>query len=177
MMATLVDLRQMLTDIFGLAVSFSETKDGELIVIVKPEGIHNIMKLLRDNQDCRFDYLRCLCGADYPESIDIIYHLHSRKTGGNVVVKTKLAKKTPVVKSVTDLWAGADWHERETAELLGVVFEGHPDPRKLLTKDDFNDFPLRKDFKLPGVVRARTGNGKPKKEKGKTGTTGTGKRK
>lgn len=147
-MATLVDLRQMLTDIFGLAISFTETKGGELTVTVKPEEVHGIMKLLRDNQDCRFDYLRCLCGVDHPDSIVVVYHLRSRSTGSNVVVKTKLMKKNPAVKSVTDLWAGADWHERETAELFGVVFEGHPDPRKLLTKDGFEKYPLRKDFLL-----------------------------
>jgi NADH:ubiquinone oxidoreductase subunit C len=147
MMAGLADLRQILTDIFGLAISFSETKDDELTVMVKPEGIHGIMKLLRDNQDCRFDYLRCLCGVDYPDSVEVVYHLRSRKTGGSVVVKTRLAKKNPAVASVTDLWAGADWHERETAELFGVTFEGHPDPRKLLLQDGYEKHPLRKDFK------------------------------
>ncbi len=146
-MTPLTELRQVLTDIFGLAISFEETKEGELIVIVKPEGIHGMMKLLRDNQDCRFDYLRCLTGVDYPDHIEIVYHLHSRSTGVCVVIKTSLNKKNAVVSSVTDVWAGADWHERETAELFGVTFEGHPDPRKLLLQDDYDKYPLRKDFK------------------------------
>ncbi|MFA5866783.1 MAG: NADH-quinone oxidoreductase subunit C [Actinomycetota bacterium] len=146
-MTPLADLRQILTDIFGLAISFEESKDGELIVIVKPEGIHGMMKLLRDNQDCRFDFLRCLSGVDYPDYVEIAYHLRSRSTSNNAVVKTKVAKKNPVVMSVTDLWAGADWHERETAELFGVTFEGHPDPRKLLLPDGYDKYPLRKDFK------------------------------
>lgn len=144
----LVDLREYLTDIFGLAISFSEAKDGELTVSVKPEGLHGIMKLLKENQDLRFDFLRCLCGVDYPDNIDIVYHLRSGRTGNDVVVKTKLMKTNLTVKSVTDLWAGADWHERETAELLGVTFDGHPDPRRLLTADDFEGYPLRKDFKI-----------------------------
>jgi NADH-quinone oxidoreductase subunit C len=146
----LVDLRQVLTDIFGLAISFGETKDGELTVSVKPAGLHGLMKLLKENQDCRFDYLRCLCGVDYPNHIEIVYHLRSGRSGNNAEVRTELPKSDPTVRSVTDLWAGADWHERETAELLGVVFEGHPDPRHLLLKDGFEGFPLRKDFKTNG---------------------------
>jgi NADH-quinone oxidoreductase subunit C len=146
----IVDLREYLTEIFGLAISFGEAKDGELIVMVKPQGLHGMMKLLKENQDLRFEYLRCLCGVDYPDGVEIVYHLRSGRTGNNVSVKTRLPKDSPSVKSVTDLWAGADWHERETAELLGVVFEGHPDPRRLLTPDDFEGYPLRKDFKANG---------------------------
>jgi NADH-quinone oxidoreductase subunit C len=146
----IVDLRQVLTDIFGLAISFSETKDGELMITVKPTGLHGIMKFLKENQDCRFDYLRCLCGVDYPESVDVVYHLRSGRTGNDAVVKTSLKKPAPSVKSVTDLWAGADWYERETAELFGVVFEDHPDPRHLLLEDGYEEFPLRKDFKANG---------------------------
>jgi NADH-quinone oxidoreductase subunit C len=150
MKTVIVDLREVLTDIFGLAVTFNETKDGELAITVKPEGLHGLMKVLKQNQDCRFDYLRCLCAVDYPDCIEVVYHLRSGRTANNAVVKTKLPRTDPSVKSVTDLWAGANWHERETGELFGISFTGHPDPRHLLLPDGFEGHPLRKDFKANG---------------------------
>jgi NADH-quinone oxidoreductase subunit C len=143
-----MDMRKSLTDTFGQDVAFSEAKDGDLIVTVKPELVTDVLTYLRKYKKSPFDYLRCLSGVDYRTGVAIVYHLRSIKTGASVVVKTTPMKKNLNIASVTGLWTGADWHERETAELFGVVFEGHPDPRKLLLKDDFEGYPLRKDFEL-----------------------------
>lgn len=120
----------------------------EIRATLKPEAVGAAMKFLRDDKECRFDYIRCLCGVDYPDCVTIVYHLFSTKHRQKITVYTRLPKDDAKVASVTDVWAGADWHERETAEMFGVVFEGHPDPRKLLLADDNDAHPLRKDFKL-----------------------------
>lgn len=119
-----------------------------MTISYKPESAAGVMKLLRDHKDCRFDYIRCLSGVDYPDFVRIVYHLFSTKKKVNIIVYTDVPKENPLLASVTGLWAGADWHEREAAEMFGVVFEGHPDPRKLLLADDNDAHPLRKDFKL-----------------------------
>lgn len=125
------------------------TAAGEdLSLTVKPASITDTMKFLRDDKDNRFDFLSCLCGVDYPETVTVVYHLFSTKHRQKATVKADVPKNDARIASVTGLWIGADWHERETAEMFGITFEGHPDPRKLLLADDNNDHPLRKDFKL-----------------------------
>lgn len=132
----------------GRGVVGIKTVDDEIRVTLSPEVVGDAMKFMRDDKECRFDYMRCLCGVDYPDHVTVVYHLFSTKHRQKITVYTQLPKDNPTVASVTRLWAGADWHERETAEMFGVVFEGHPDPRKLLLMDCNDDHPLRKDFKL-----------------------------
>ncbi|MFH1736356.1 MAG: NADH-quinone oxidoreductase subunit C [Actinomycetota bacterium] len=143
-----VNLRKSLTDTFGQDVAFTEAKDGDLIVTIKPELVTDVLTYLRKYEKSPFDYLRCLSGVDYGTGVAVVYHLRSIKTGASVVVKTSPLKENLTFASVTGLWAGADWPERETAEMFGIIFAGHPDPRKLLLKDDFGEYPLRKRFKL-----------------------------
>lgn len=139
---------QILKTGLGKGASEIVTAGEEIKITLKPEAVPEAMKFLQGDKECKFDYIRCLCGVDYPDYVTIVYLLFSTKHRQNISVYTMLPKKNPVVASVTGLWAGADWHERETAEMFGVIFEGHPDPRKLLLTDDNDAHPLRKDFKL-----------------------------
>jgi NADH-quinone oxidoreductase subunit C len=132
----------------GANLTDIKTVGEDLFLTIKPESAAAAMKLLRDNKDCRFDYLSCLCGVDYPDAVTIVYHLFSTKNRQKATVKAPVLKSDARIASVTGLWIGADWHERETAEMFGITFEGHPDPRKLLLADDNDAHPLRKDFKL-----------------------------
>ena len=107
-----------------------------------------------------FDYFMCLTGTDYETYIELVYHLYSYRDHRRLTLRTKLDADTPSIPSVTSIWKGADWHERETAEMLGMVFEGHPDPRPLLLDEDVDERPLRKSHPLvpvyedrPGIVR------------------------
>lgn len=95
-----------------------------------------------------FDHLSSVVGVDYPENFEVVYHVWSYSLKELISLKVPIPKDDPKVKSVTSIWRGANWHERETAEMFGIIFEGHPDPRKLLLPDDFEGYPLRKDFKL-----------------------------
>ena len=96
------------------------------------------------------DYLFCLTCVDWKTHLTMVYHLSSttnRQT--NIVVKSNLDRNTPAIDTVCDIWRTAEFHEREVFELFGVNFPNHPDLRKLILTDDFEGYPLRKDFEDP----------------------------
>lgn len=125
---------------------------GEVTVYVPREGILDACYFLRDEHD--FDLLADLCGADRgPEEdprFEVNYHLFSTVHYQRLRLKVLLAEDDPKVDSVIDVWRTADWHERETFDLLGVKFEGHGDLRRILLPSDFDGHALRKDYPLRG---------------------------
>ena len=130
---------------------------GELTVEVARDRICDVMKLLRDDPDYRFGSLIDVCGVDYPERderFDIVYHLLSPWKNLRMRVKVRTDAETPV-PSIVDLFPAANWFEREAFDLYGVVFDGHPDLRRILTDYGFEGHPLRKDFQLTGFVELR----------------------
>jgi NADH-quinone oxidoreductase subunit C len=96
-----------------------------------------------------FDFLFCLTCIDWKTHLTVVYHLSSTTYRHNIVVKVQLDRNNPVIDTVTDIWRTAEFHEREVFELFGVQFKGHPDLRKLILTDDFEGYPLRKDFEDP----------------------------
>lgn len=119
---------------------------------------------LRDDPGLRFDYLMSLTAVDRPPaSIEIISHLFSYPHRSMLAVRTTVAREAPRVPSVADLWPAAGWHEREQFDLVGVVFDGHPDLRRILMPDDWEGHPLRKDYVKPdryhGIDNTRPKNG------------------
>ena len=125
---------------------------GELTVTVPRGSVFEICKFLKLN--AQFDLLADLTGADNgPEAdprFEVNYHLFSTKHYNRLRLKVLLSEDDAKVNSVTDVWRTADWHERETFDMFGVVFEGHPDLRRILMPSDFDGFALRKDFPLRG---------------------------
>lgn len=95
------------------------------------------------------DYLFCLTCIDWKTHLTMVYHLTSTKHRHTLVVKAFLNRQAPQVETVSDIWRTAEFHEREVFELFGVDFINHPDLRKLILTDDFEGFPLRKDFEDP----------------------------
>jgi NADH-quinone oxidoreductase subunit C len=115
------------------------------------------MRVLRDDQRCRFVCFIDICGVDYPERerrFDIVYHLLSPYLNHRIRVRTQAAEDT-VVPSVVSVFPAANWYEREVYDLYGVLFSGHPDLRRILTDYGFSGHPLRKDFPLTGLVEVR----------------------
>jgi len=108
---------------------------------------------LRDT--LRFDFLVFVSALDLPDraSQELVYRLFSYETKLAVVVRVLLPRDGGTVDTVSDIYRTAEWHERETAEMFGIVFAGHPDPRKLLLPDDIDGHPLRKDFTHPNMIR------------------------
>ncbi len=99
------------------------------------------------------DYLADLCGADYPDNKDrfeVVYNLYSIKHGHRLRVKALVPESDPSVDSVVPVWSGANWHEREACDMYGIVFNGHPDLRRILMPEDWEGYPLRKDYPLKG---------------------------
>lgn len=153
----LKNLSAHITGKLGAAVLSSAIAYGELTVWAEPAEIGNVLRFLRDDPDCRFVCFIDICGADYPERakrFDVVYHLLSPYKNARIRVKVEADEVTPV-PSVIDVFPAADWFERETFDLYGVLFEGHPDLRRILTDYGFSGHPLRKDFPLTGHVEVR----------------------
>ncbi|GAC1393951.1 MAG: NADH-quinone oxidoreductase subunit C [Polyangiales bacterium] len=110
--------------------------------------VEEVARFLRDDADLKFDWLECLTGVDYPDKkqIHVVYHCYSYSRKQRFVMKAFLDREDPTIPTVTFVWSCANWQEREAFDLLGVLFEGHPDLRRLLLPDDWEGFPLRKDF-------------------------------
>ena len=125
---------------------------GEVTVFTPAESIIDVCKSLRD--DHGFDMLADLCGSDRgPEEdprFEVNYHLFSTTHYGRLRLKVLLTEDEPNVESVTGLWKTANWHERETYDLVGVIFDNHPDLRRILLPSDFDGHALRKDYPLRG---------------------------
>ena len=130
---------------------------GELTLYAGTENIVPVLTFLRDDAECRFISIIDVCGADYPsrpQRFDVVYHLLSPTKNTRIRVKIMTDEETPV-PSVTGVYPGADWFEREAYDLYGILFSGHPDLRRLLTDYGFDGHPLRKDFPLTGFVEVR----------------------
>jgi NADH-quinone oxidoreductase subunit C len=132
----------------------SDFKDarGEVTLTVPRESIVDVCWVLKTKYD--FDLLADICGADNgPEEdprFDVNYHVFSTKHYNRLRLKVQLSEDDPVVTTVTTVWKTANWHERETYDLFGVKFEGHPDLRRILLPSDFDGHALRKDYPLRG---------------------------
>ncbi|PKM46018.1 MAG: NADH-quinone oxidoreductase subunit C [Firmicutes bacterium HGW-Firmicutes-8] len=115
---------------------------------VKPEKIVGVMKELRDNPKYDFKALMNLSSVDYPENFTVVYHLNSISYYHKLTVKVELDKAKPEVQSITSVWTAANVQEREAYDLMGIIFTGHPNLKRILLADDWVGHPLRKDFKL-----------------------------
>lgn len=130
---------------------------GELNLTVEAADIVPVLTFLKRDVQCQFVSIIDICGADYPsraKRFDVVYHLLSPRQNQRVRVKLQTDEETPV-PSVTEVFPGADWFEREAYDLYGILFSGHPDLRRILTDYGFEGHPLRKDFPLTGFVEVR----------------------
>ncbi len=133
---------------FGEAILTFE-EDAQVIVI-DPTKTKEIGLVLRDTGQFKFDFLMCLSGVDYADgNLGVVYHLYSMMHNHKVTLKVKVPKDNPKVQTVEKVWRTADWHEREAYDLIGVVFEGHRDLRRILCPYDWEGHPLQKDYKQP----------------------------
>jgi NADH-quinone oxidoreductase subunit C len=124
-------------------------------VVVRPESIQRIAAFLKESPDLVFDSLMCLSGVDYKgakgeeDRIEVVYHLSSMLFRHYVVLKVATSRVDAIVPSVEKVWGIANWHEREAYDMFGIRFEGHGDLRRILCPDDWEGYPLRKDYQQP----------------------------
>jgi len=158
-------LAEQIGPILGDAMLSHNIDLAELTIEVSAGAIKDVCRKLRDQAG--FDQLTDLCGMDYSgfgadggspwqgERFAVVYHLISYQKNLRLRVRAQLQEANPVIDSVIDIWAGADWFEREAFDLFGIIFNGHPDLRRLLTDYGFIGHPFRKDFPLSGQVEMR----------------------
>ena len=120
-----------------------------LNVQVPAENWRAVALWLRNEKDLEFDYMFCLTCVDWLKHMTMVYHLSSIRHRHNIVIKINLDRENPMIETIFDIWRTAEFHEREVYEMYGVHFSNHPDLRKLILPDDWEGFPMRKDYEDP----------------------------
>lgn len=129
-------------------LEFMEEGTQNPTAVVDAGSVAKIITYLRDDESLQFDSLMNLAGHDAgaEEELSVIYHLYSTELKQYITLKTFTSREEPSVASVSEIHRTADWHEREAFDLYGIIFEGHPDLKRILMEDDWEGFPLRKDY-------------------------------
>jgi len=126
---------------------FTEEESQFLNISVQPADLYQLMTQLKSNSETNFDYLFCLSGVDWGKELGVVYHLESTTHRHIIVVKVKTEdRENPVFDSVYKLWKTADFHEREVFDFFGIKFNNHPNMKRLFLTEDWDGFPLRKDY-------------------------------
>lgn len=136
--------------------AFREAKEwrGDLAVTVARESLHQVARYLHDDPDMSFDYIVHVSSVDWPqdeERFEVVYELYSLRKRHRIRLKTRVPESDCHVDSLTDVWKGCDFMEREVYDMMGIRFRNHPDLRRILMPDEYEEgYPLRKDFPLRG---------------------------
>lgn len=155
-------------ELFGDAVTAAHEHVGELTLEIRHADVVRVCRALRDDPDLSYAQVIDVCGVDYLDygresaqaarvgpRFAVVYHLLSVTHNHRLRLRAFLDEELPIVASVVDVWNAANWFEREAFDLFGIVFDGHPDLRRLLTDYGFVGYPFRKDFPLIGQVEMR----------------------
>jgi len=153
----MLDLKDHIENQLGDALNSCEIANAELTVNARRAEIVKVISFLRDDPICKFSSLIDICGVDYPSRerrFDVVYHMLSMAHNTRIRIKV-MTDETEPVHSITSLFPNADWYEREAFDMYGILFDQHPDLRRILTDYGFEGYPLRKDFPLSGFVEVR----------------------
>ncbi len=143
------DVESRLRAHFGDDILEVVEQHGHAVARVVAPKYHDVCRFLRDEPEFACDYCDFTTAVDLGEQgFEVVTHLHSTRHHHNVRVKVRLPHDEPELPTISDIWATCDWNERETAEMFGIRFDGHPQPVKLLLSEPFEGYPLRKDFPL-----------------------------
>jgi len=151
------DLKDHIETQMGDAINAASFENGELNIDARRAEIMKVISFLRDDPICKFSSLIDICGVDYPSRerrFDVVYHMLSMAHNTRIRIKVTTDETVPV-HSITSLFPNADWYEREAFDMYGILFDQHPDLRRILTDYGFEGYPLRKDFPLSGFVEVR----------------------
>jgi NADH-quinone oxidoreductase subunit C len=140
-------LAALLVERYGAVLDDVRIQEPDTIVArVAREKMKEVAKLLKADSDVGYETLNWIAGVDRRTAFEAVYHVYSWKTNSWIELHVELPKGYPQIDTVCDVWPAADWHEREAWDMVGIVFIGHPDLRRILLKDDFIGHPLRKDY-------------------------------
>jgi NADH-quinone oxidoreductase subunit C len=137
-------------------VEFDFTGD-EVCLWLNSEEVHGLIEALKEDANLSFNFLTLIGGIHYPdnkgEELVVVYHLHSWKNNFRIRLKTKLSMEKPEIQSITDLFMGANWMERETFDFYGIQFTNHPDLRRILNEETMDYHPMLKQYALEDDTR------------------------
>lgn len=146
---TPAQIHERLKAAFGAAIGdLAAPAAGDPHVRIEPARVLDVCRFVQAEKDLRFNSLVCVSGLDLKDRLASVYHLHSLVHKHWLVLRCELPRDNPRVPSVCPVWKAANWLERETYDMFGIVYEGHPDLRRILCPDDWEGWPLRKDYKV-----------------------------
>jgi NADH-quinone oxidoreductase subunit C len=147
------EIAALLSDKFGSKILESKPDALNPWSAVDPASVLEICQFLKSDERLLLDHLELLGGVDYKDRIEVVYVVYSMTFKHRFTLKCRLPREAAKVQTVESVWSAANWHERETYDMLGVVFEGHSDLRRILCPDDWEGYPLRRDYKAPAKYR------------------------
>ncbi len=151
------EILSKLKDNFGEAIIGNEVQYDIMSVTVNTDQIIPVLHFLYNDTGCQFKFLTDLCGIHYPNNagaeLGVVYHLHNMEQQFRLRLKCFVPVANPVVKTASNLFSSANWMERETWDFYGIVFEGHPNLKRILNMDEMTVFPMRKEFPLEDPFR------------------------
>jgi NADH-quinone oxidoreductase subunit C len=147
---TPAEIHQKIQERFGATVQEFNGEAVDPYIVVAASAVHEVGMYLRHEPDLQFDALMCLSGVDYgPEkTLGVVYHLFSTSQRHKITLKAEVPRQDGTLPTVSDIWRTAEWHEREAYDLYGMRFAQHPDPRRILLPDDWEGYPLLKDYRV-----------------------------
>jgi NADH-quinone oxidoreductase subunit C len=148
------DIHEKLKGLFPEAIGDFVDEKLDPHSIVDGAQVAKVCAYLKSDPDMAFNYLICVTAVDEKEHLSTVYHiesvdLHDGRIRHNYCLKVKAPREKPNVASVSHVWGAANWHERECFDMMGIVYEGHPNLTRILCSDDWNGYPLRKDYVFP----------------------------
>lgn len=151
------EVLQLLNDQFSEAVISVDTPCDFLTLEIAPEMIHQVIEWMKLDQRLQLSFLTNIGGVHYPDTkgreFAVVYHLHSLKNNIRIRLKAFLSNDLLEIDSLTDIYAGANWMERETYDFYGINFKGHPNLKRILNEDTMDYFPMRKEYHLEDATR------------------------
>ncbi|PKQ20813.1 MAG: NADH-quinone oxidoreductase subunit C [Actinobacteria bacterium HGW-Actinobacteria-6] len=144
------ELREHLCSTYPDLCPLFSVEYGDGMLMVDSSRLHEAASDLRD---LGFDRLGMVTAVDTGDEFELVYRVQSREMHAGIFVKTRVARDVASIASVNDLWPAANWQEREVFDMFGIVFEGHPDLRRILLTDDWVGYPLRKDYEDERIIR------------------------
>jgi len=142
--------------VFDRDILKMDTEADILTVTVSHPMVHEVIRFLKENEEMKFTFLTDLCGIHYPDRglpLGVVYHLHNLSENNRIRIKTFVTLADPTISTVTDLFSAANWMERETYDFYGILFQGHPNLKRILNVEYLDFFPMRKEYPLEDPTR------------------------
>ncbi len=141
------DIASLLAERFAAEFHHVRVQEPDTVVArCAREDLAAVARSLKEHPEVGYETLNWIAGVDHVKHFESVYHVYSWKTNTYLELHVEVPRATPEIDTVTGVWPAADWHERESFDMVGIVYTGHPDLRRILLKDDFVGHPLRKDY-------------------------------